>query len=93
MLDFLSVTRVQLKKVLSTLGDALDSRAYGDENSGFVLGATHDDARDFVDVGLRRLEALHEFTLLVLPVLERLLVSDHDWSKSRASELDGGSRS
>ena len=52
MLYLLSMTRVQFEKVLPALGNSLDLRSNRYEHGGFVLGATDDDAGNFICEGL-----------------------------------------
>ena len=74
--DLLSMARIQFEKVFTTFCHTFYLRANSQEDSCFILRSTYDNPRDLICEGFRSLVSLRKFTLLILPVLKSVLVTD-----------------
>ena len=88
--NLLSVARIQLEKVFTTLSNTFNLRTNSQEDGGFILRSTYYNPRDLIREWLRSLVALHKFTLLILPVLKSGLVSDDNCTRKK--DEHGGKR-
>ena len=74
--NLLSVARIQFEKVFATFCHTLYLRPNSQENGCLILRSTDDNPRDLICEGFRSLVSLRKFTLLILPVLKCVLVTD-----------------
>ena len=74
--DLLGMARIQFEKVFATFRHTLDLRPNSYKNGSLILRSTDDYPRDLICEGFRSLVSLRKFTLLILPVLKCVLITD-----------------